>query len=79
VISLENFEAGDFAKFSLAVLPAFRFGDFEIFGGPALNVVNTDSEDGRSLISHYIWTDHSSQNRLNGVYIGYTAGIHMRL
>jgi hypothetical protein len=79
VISLENFRKGDFAKFSLSVLPAFRFGNFEVFGGPAINVINTDSEDGRTLIPHYIWSNDTGRARLNGVYIGYTAGIQMSL
>jgi len=79
VISLENFKRGEFAKFSLSVIPSYKFGRLEIFGGPALNFVNTNTEEGRKLISNYIWNDVSQHNRLNGLYIGYTAGVHMSL
>lgn len=78
-ITLENFKRGEFTKFSLSVLPAVQVGPLEIFAGPSFNHVNTDTAEGRKLIDHYMWTDINSDNRLNGLYIGYTAGVQMRL
>jgi hypothetical protein len=78
-ISLENFKRGEFAKFSLSVLPALKLGSkLEIFGGPSFNLVNTNTDEGKKLVNHYIWNDNNSHNRLNGLYVGYTAGIQMK-
>ncbi|MBT1700785.1 hypothetical protein KK083_28095 [Fulvivirgaceae bacterium PWU4] len=77
-ISLENFKRGEFNKFSLSILPAVQLGPLEIFAGPSFNHVNTDTAEGRKLIGHYMWTDTNKDNRLNGLYIGYTAGVQMR-
>lgn len=80
VVSLENFRSGEFGKFSISLQPALRLGSkLELFGGPSLNFVNTDTEEGRKLISSYIWNDINHRNRLNGLYIGYSAGIHVAL
>jgi hypothetical protein len=79
-LMLENFKKGSFTKYSLAVLPAFKLGNkVEIFGGPALNLINTDTTEGKKLVDNYIWDHTSSHNHLSGMYIGYTAGIHIIL
>jgi hypothetical protein len=79
-VMLENFKKGSFTKYSLALLPAVKLSPrFEIFGGPALNLINTDTAEGKDLVNHYVWTHTSNHNHLSGVYVGYTAGIHMRL
>jgi hypothetical protein len=79
-LMLENFKKGSFTKYSLALLPALTLGNrFEIFGGPTLNLINTDTKEGKDLVNNYIW-DHTNRNdHLSGMYIGYTAGLHMRL
>jgi hypothetical protein len=56
-----------------------QFGAFEIFAGPSLSYVNTNTDEGRKLIDHYMWDDIGSDQHLNGLYIGYTAGIHMKM
>lgn len=80
ILSLENFERGKFAKLSIGVLPSLKLGSkLEIFGGPALNFINTNTLEGRKLISHYVWNDVNRNDRMNGIYIGYNAGIHLSL
>lgn len=70
---------GEFEKYSLSVLPALQFGRFEIFAGPSLNVINTDSKEGYKMVDNYIWDHVSDSNKLTGIYIGYTGGINMKL
>lgn len=82
VTRLENFSSGEFIKTSLSVLPAIKIANrLELFGGPALNYVSTTSDDGRNLVDHYLWshTSTNDNNRLHGIYIGYTAGVHFKL
>ena len=77
---LENFKKGSFTKYTLSLLPSLRIGNtFEIFGGPSLNFVNTDTSEGKGLVDNYIWDDISRQNHLRGVYVGYMAGIHVKI
>jgi hypothetical protein len=76
-ISLENFRRGVFGKFSISILPAIRIGsNIEIFGGPSFNFVNTNSIEGKKLVSNYLWSDITHRDHLSGFYIGYTAGLH---
>jgi hypothetical protein len=81
VTHLENFRKGEFVKTSLTVLPAIKIGRrFEVFAGPSLNYVTTNSPDGHKLVDHYIWNHHKqNSNREYGMYIGYTAGVHFAL
>jgi hypothetical protein len=79
-LSLENFKRGEFSKISLSLTPAFKLGSrLEIFGGPSLNLVNTNTTEGKKMVDHFMWHDTNSNNHLNGLYIGYMAGIHMTL
>jgi len=75
--SLENFKKGDYFKSSLRILPAFKISpNIEIFAGPALNFINTDSYEGRTLTKKYIKSWESKWgNNLNALYLGYTGGI----
>jgi hypothetical protein len=80
ITHLEDFKKGEFVKTSLSILPALKLGNrIEIFGGPSLNYVSTTSADGRNLIDHYMLkrTSRHDENRLYGMYIGYTAGLHL--
>jgi hypothetical protein len=79
-LMLENFKTGSFTKYSLAILPAVKLGNrLELFGGPSLNLINTDTQEGRTLVDNYIWDHTDHQNNLSGMYLGYTAGLHMKL
>jgi hypothetical protein len=79
-IMLENFKRGSFTKQSLSLLPAVKlFRNIEIFGGPSFNFVNTDSKDGKELVGNYLWDRTNKNNHLSGLYVGYTAGLQMKL
>ena len=70
---------GDYSKSSFRLIPAFRITpSIEIFGGPSINYVNTDTEEGRKLTKKYIssWTRNNGRD-LYGFYFGYNAGIQV--
>jgi hypothetical protein len=71
---------GDVTKSSLTVLPAVKFGNrIEIFAGPSLNFATTTSREDNNLVDHYIWSRTSKDDdyRMYGMYVGYTAGVHV--
>lgn len=77
---LEGFKKGeDYAKYTLRLMPALRINSrIELFGGPALNFIDTDNEEGRKLTSKYIssWSRRDGK-QLYGFYMGYTAGVQV--
>ncbi len=78
---LENFKGSKYFKSSSYLMPAFRFTkSVELFAGPSFNSIVTDSNEGRNLIKHYVsgWTSEKGHD-FHGFYIGYTAGILVRL
>jgi hypothetical protein len=80
VLALENFRRGDFVKFSVSLVPAFKLGTrLEIFGGPSLNLINTNTTEGKKMVDHFMWRNTSSHDHLQGLYVGYVAGLHMKL
>jgi hypothetical protein len=69
----------NYSKSSFRLIPAFRITpSIEIFGGPSINYVNTDTEEGRKLTNKYIssWTRNNGRD-LYGFYFGYNAGIQV--
>ncbi|MBB5634884.1 hypothetical protein HDE68_000769 [Pedobacter cryoconitis] len=73
----KNFKNGEYFKSSFKILPAFRVNQhLEVFGGPTFNYVNTNTAEGRKLTEKFIskW-DNKDNNRLQGIYAGYTAGV----
>lgn len=80
-MSVESFKAGEYFKSSLKVLPALRIGKhFEIFGGPSLNFISTNTAEGRSLHTKFIHTwGNKWGNSLQALYIGYGGGIQFIL
>jgi hypothetical protein len=76
--TLESFKHGEYFSASFRVLPALKIAKFlEIYGGPSLNYVNTNTVEGNDLNKHYIskW-DHKG-NDFQGLYVGYTGGIQV--
>lgn len=75
--SLFDFKRGDYFKSSLRVMPAIKLGQYlEIFGGPSLNFVTTNTLEGEKLRKKYIetWEPRWDED-FKGLYFGYTAGI----
>jgi hypothetical protein len=77
---LENFKRGSFVKYTVSLQPAFRIGNnLEIFGGPSLSFIDTDTSEGKNLVDNYIWNDVNRDNHLRGMYLGYSAGFHIKI
>jgi hypothetical protein len=62
--------------YSLGIFPSFNFAKkIELFGGPTLNYLHTNTLDNKSLFSSkYIWKDFNSTS-LRQLYIGYSVGL----
>ncbi|HWW43275.1 hypothetical protein [Pedobacter sp.] len=76
---LTRFKSEGTFKSSIRVLPAWRVSShIELFGGPSLNLINADSEEGRDMVHSYMrrW-DSSNSNRFTGLYLGYIAGVQV--
>ena len=77
---LESFKDDDqYFKASCRLMPAFKITrSFEIFAGPSLNFVNTNTAEGKDLTEKYIssWTRNNGQD-LYGFYVGYNAGLQV--
>ncbi|SDD19283.1 hypothetical protein SAMN05216464_10116 [Mucilaginibacter pineti] len=76
---LESFKGGDYFKSSFRLMPAFKITrTLELFGGPSINYVNADTEEGRNMTTKYIssWKRNNDRN-LYGFYAGYTAGVQV--
>jgi hypothetical protein len=74
---LEDFYRGEYFKTALRIMPALKIGKaLELYAGPSLNLTNTNTREGKSLVTRYIW---QHQNRWNdgfqALHIGYTAGV----
>jgi hypothetical protein len=79
-ISLEAFKRGNFAKSSLSILPALKLHDkIELFAGPGVSYVNTNSNEGKALVNRFAWSDTSSHGNLVGLYVSFTGGVNLKL
>ncbi|MFA6275830.1 MAG: hypothetical protein WC622_03725 [Pedobacter sp.] len=78
--TLESFKEGEYFKSSFKLLPALKLSKhIEIFGGPAVNFVSTNTIEGKSLnpkkhIDQWQskWSDYQET-----LYIGYGGGINI--
>lgn len=78
-IWLTKFEGGENLRSSLRILPAIRIGrQIELYGGPTVNYVNISNHTGQDLVSHYFWTN-TSTDRFQGMYFGVIGGIQITL
>lgn len=74
---LESFKAGEYMKTSLRLLPALKISkNLELFGGPSINYLNTNTSEGRNLNKKYIssW-ENKWGNNFQAFYLGYGGGI----
>lgn len=75
-LSLTNFEEGNYLRSSIRLLPTLKFYHrLEVYAGPTINHVYTDTEEGKKIGKNYIWDNTSSQH-LHGVYVGVTGGLN---
>jgi hypothetical protein len=76
---LNSFKKGDYLKASARLLPALKLSHWvELFGGPSLNFVYTNSPEGINLTKNRISSWYSDNNRrLDALTLGYTAGMQV--
>ncbi|WP_316814923.1 hypothetical protein [Pedobacter nyackensis] len=74
---LESFKAGEYMKTSLRIMPALKISkNLEIFGGPSINYLNTNTAEGRTLNDKYITSwENKWGNNFQALYIGYGGGL----
>ncbi|HEY0055681.1 MAG TPA: hypothetical protein VGB63_10015 [Pedobacter sp.] len=78
---LEDFHRGYYFKTTFRLMPSLKLGKtLELFGGPSINLVNTNTFDGRDLVDRYLWERNNRWNGgSHGLYIGYLAGINIHI
>src|SRR5690606_30653743 len=75
---LFDFHNGTYNKNSIRILPAYRLSDrIEIFGGPTVNHIFTNTPEGSEMIRNDIWKKSLKPGELNAVNIGAMAGIQV--
>jgi hypothetical protein len=78
-MSLESFKHGEYFSSSFRILSALKIARFlEVYAGPSLNYVNTNTVEGKDLNKHYLskWGNKSGRN-FQGLYVGYMGGIQV--
>ncbi|GHV31193.1 hypothetical protein FACS1894177_05220 [Bacteroidia bacterium] len=72
----KEFDFKALTGYSFGIFPSFNFvKKIELFGGPTLNYLHTNTLDNKSLFSSkYIWKDFNSTS-LRQLYIGYSVGL----
>lgn len=78
--TLESFKEGEYFKSTFKLLPALRLGKhIEIFGGPALNYVSTNTIEGKALNpkKHIDQWQNKRSDFQQTLYFGYGGGINI--
>lgn len=76
--SIDSFRSGDYFKSSIKILPAIRIGNVELFAGPSLNFISTNTQEGRELYTHFIKTwENNHGGDFKALYLGYSGGLHL--
>ncbi len=64
-------------KSGYALLPAFSLGNFEIFGGPSVNYMNSEEPELHSLFQKNPFWKKENGSRLQQAYIGWQIGLQV--
>lgn len=88
---LTDFKHGDWTKYSMRALAAYRLGRastgseghgfarrVEIFAGPSFNFLQAHNGQGEDIVSHYLWSDRNS-HCFYGLFFGVTGGVAISL
>ncbi len=69
-------DENDTFKTGYALLPAFRFGRFEIYGGPSINFMQScDSAMGGLFPKNTLWDKSYRSGRVQSVFVGWQVGV----
>lgn len=73
---LDDFHKGEYSKYSLHILPSWKISErLELFAGPSLNFVDTDTQQGKDLFKDPIWENGYGDGHLRQWYVGASAGL----
>lgn len=73
---LEAFKKGEYFKSSFRLLPALSIGNhLELFAGPSINFLSTNTGEGRALHKKFIHTWGDRMGDFQALYLGYSGGI----
>lgn len=76
---LTDFKGNDFTKSGIRILPAVRIArNLYLYGGPSINYVNTDNDDGKDLVKLTVW-DKQSTEHYQAVQVGFNGGLQFVL
>lgn len=78
---MTDFKKGEYYRSSFRLLPAVKIARaVELFAGPSINYINTNTEEGKTLRTKYISSRGGNDGRaFRAFYIGYSAGIQVAL
>lgn len=78
-ITLTDFDGNHFNKNGLRILPSIKIGpNIYLYGGPSVNYINTDNEDGKKLVKMKIWDKQNSKD-YQALNVGFTGGLQLVL
>ncbi|MCW3467352.1 hypothetical protein [Chitinophaga nivalis] len=78
--TLTKFKKGYYGRSTLGVFPAYRFGNrIEVFAGPTINYVFYSEGLGAGLNNNFMWSRIRDNNNFQGVFIGATGGVQVKL
>jgi hypothetical protein len=75
-----RFDYEEYYKASLRIMPAILIGKhIELNGGPSLNYINTNTQEGKTLVKHYFY-EHQNRwdDNFQAWYIGFKAGLNFK-
>lgn len=72
-----NFKEANYFRTFLHVIPSLKVSNhIELYAGPTINYVSTNTSEGKNLIKNYIWS-RTSKDNLQGIYMGVTGGLNV--
>ena len=72
----KNFNSENYSKGTFQLMPSLRVGKYlDIFAGPSINLISTNSAEGKELQKKYIKSWYANNQTLRGLFIGYTCGV----
>ncbi len=76
--SLIDFEKGIYSKGSIRLIPAYKISkNIEIYGGPAISHIFTNTDEGIDMIKNDIWKRSLKEGEMNAVNIGFLGGVQL--
>lgn len=77
--TLTDFDGNYFNKNGLRILPSVKIAkNIYLYGGPSINYINTDNEDGKKLVKMKIW-DKQKSDEYQAMNVGFTGGLQLIL